>query len=150
MKGSILAYDTRAGTGVISGDDGNRYRFAGRHFKADMADCRAGMAVDFRTAEDQAGEIYPVVGATGGSGEKSKIAAGLLGIFLGGLGIHKFYLGAKGAGITMLMLWLFGWILLGLPSMVVSMIGFIEGILYIMKSDADFERTYVRGTRSWF
>jgi len=34
-----------------------------------------------------------------GSGQKSKLAAGLLGVFLGSLGIHRFYLGYVGIGI---------------------------------------------------
>ena len=61
---------------------------------------------------------------------KSKIAAGLLGIFLGGLGIHKFYLGKIGMGILYL---LFCWT--GIPSIV----GFIEGIIYLCSNDENFQ-----------
>ena len=39
--------------------------------------------------------------------QKSKLAAGLLGIFLGGLGIHNFYLGYNSKGIKQLLLWVF-------------------------------------------
>lgn len=60
---------------------------------------------------------------------KNKIAAGLLGIFLGGLGVHKFYLGQIGLGIVYL---LFSWT--GIP----MIIGFIEGILYLLTSDAEW------------
>ncbi len=60
---------------------------------------------------------------------KSKIAAGLLGIFLGGLGIHKFYMGKVGMGILYL---LFCWT--GIPSLV----GFIEGIIYLASNEHNF------------
>ena len=58
--------------------------------------------------------------------EKSKVAAGLLGIFLGGIGVHKFYMGKTGKGILYLLLcWT------GIP----AIIGFIEGIMYLTDSD---------------
>ncbi len=66
---------------------------------------------------------------------KSKVVAGLLGIFLGGLGIHKFYLGKTGQGILYL---LFCWT--GIP----GIIGFIEGIIYLVSSDEKFYTKYVR------
>lgn len=61
---------------------------------------------------------------------KNKIVAGLLGIFLGGLGIHKFYMGKIGMGILYL---LFCWT--GIPSFV----GFIEGIIYLCSNDENFQ-----------
>ena len=42
---------------------------------------------------------------------QSKLAAGLLGIFLGGLGVHNFYLGNTGKAVAQLLLTLVGWIL---------------------------------------
>ena len=66
-------------------------------------------------------------------GTHSKVAAGLLGIFLGTLGIHKFYLGQGGAGILYI---LFCWT--GVPSIV----GFIEGIVYLTMSDQEFYYKY--------
>ena len=60
---------------------------------------------------------------------KSKLAAGLLGIFLGGWGIHNFYLGNTGKAIAQLLIGLFGWfILLG---WVANLWGLIEGILIL-------------------
>ena len=67
-------------------------------------------------------------------GGKSRIAAGILGILLGGLGIHKFYMGKIGMGILYL---LFCWT--GIPSIV----GLIEGIIYLCEDDAKFaQRLY--------
>lgn len=64
---------------------------------------------------------------------KSKVVAGVLAILLGGLGVHKFYLGKLGQGVLYL---LFSWT--GIP----SIIGLIEGILYLFKSDEEFNREY--------
>jgi TM2 domain-containing membrane protein YozV len=64
---------------------------------------------------------------------KSKIAAGLLGIFLGGLGIHKFYLGQVALGI---LYFLFSW------TLIPALVGFIEGILYLLTPDAEWARKY--------
>ena len=61
---------------------------------------------------------------------KSKVAAGVLAIFLGGLGIHKFYLGKIGLGILYL---IFCW------TYIPSFIGFIEGIIYLASSDRNFQ-----------
>lgn len=67
---------------------------------------------------------------------KSKIAAGLLGIFLGGIGVHKFYMGKIGMGILYL---LFCWT--GIPAIV----GFIEGIIYLCSNDENFQiKNHVR------
>lgn len=67
---------------------------------------------------------------------KSKLAAALFGIFLGGFGIHKFYLGKIGMGILYL---LFCW------TLIPAIVGFIEGILFLVMKDADFIARY--GTR---
>lgn len=61
---------------------------------------------------------------------KSKVVAGILGILLGGLGIHKFYLGKVGLGIVYI---LFCWT--GIP----EIIGFIEGIVYLCSDDHNFQ-----------
>jgi TM2 domain-containing membrane protein YozV len=67
---------------------------------------------------------------------KSKVAAGILGILFGGLGIHKFYLGKIGMGILYLC---FCWT--GIPEIV----GFIEGIMYLVSNDEKFQlKNHVR------
>ena len=113
--------------------------------------------------------------------EKSRVVAGLLGIFFGGLGIHKFYLGiptaivhlivgggglgllivalvvVAAAGMSMsysgavvaiiaMLLLALGW----LVATVIGIVGFIEGILYLTKSDEEFHRRYVIEKKRWF
>jgi TM2 domain-containing membrane protein YozV len=75
---------------------------------------------------------------------QKKLIAGLLGILLGGLGIHKFYLGITTPGIIMLVL---GLVTCGSIS---GIIGLIEGIIYLTKSDQDFYQTYVIEKKQWF
>ncbi|MCX8091997.1 MAG: TM2 domain-containing protein [Verrucomicrobiae bacterium] len=81
----------------------------------------------------------------------TKIPAGICGVLLGALGIHKFILGYTGAGVVMLLISLVaGAFSCGLATCVMWVIGLIEGIIYLSKSDADFVRTYVDGRREWF
>jgi TM2 domain-containing membrane protein YozV len=60
---------------------------------------------------------------------KSKLTAGLLALFLGGLGIHRFYLGHNGIGVTQLLLCLAGWLTCGLTTAVVLIWSLIDAIL---------------------
>lgn len=70
--------------------------------------------------------------ATRGGGN-SKVTAGLLGILLGGLGVHKFYLGQIGWGIGYVLLcWTY----------VPALVGLIEGIIYLTTNDDDFAAKY--------
>lgn len=67
---------------------------------------------------------------------KNKIVAGILAILLGGIGIHKFYLGKIGMGILYVC---FCWT--GIP----AIIGFIEGLLYLCSNDENFQlKNHVR------
>lgn len=72
---------------------------------------------------------------------KSKIAAGLLGIFLGAFGIHRFYLGYTTIGVVQLILFIAGFVTCGVTSIIGSIWGFVEGILIIcgtvITTDAD-------------
>lgn len=82
---------------------------------------------------------------------KDHVAAGLLAIFLGSLGIHKFYLGYNTAGFIMLAVTILGSLLtFGLAALVMQVIAFIEGILYLVKSQSEFEQIYVFNKREWF
>ena len=89
-------------------------------------------------------------GSLGGSssGEKSKIIACLLALFLGSIGVHKFYLGYNTQGIIMLLCGTVGWILF-LPPIVMAIIALIEAIMYISKSDEEFQEIYVDNEKPW-
>ena len=76
---------------------------------------------------------------------KSKIAAGILAILLGPLGIHKFYLGYTGAGIIHLIL-----TLLIITAPISGVIALIEGIIYLTMSDENFNNTYVVNKKTFF
>lgn len=80
-------------------------------------------------------------------GEKSKVAAALLAFFFGGIGVHKFYLGYTKEGMVMLLVTL---LTFGFGGVIMGPIAFIEFIIYLAKSDAEFEETYVRGHKGWF
>ena len=81
------------------------------------------------------------------AGADKKIAAGVCGILLGALGIHKFILGYTKEGVIMLLVKI---LTLGFGGFIMGIIGLIEGILYLTKSDADFVATYVNGKKGWF
>lgn len=76
-----------------------------------------------------------------------KIAAGVCGILLGYLGVHKFILGYTAAGVIMLLVSL---LTFGVGAFVMWVIGIIEGIIYLSKSDAQFYQDYVIHRRQWF
>ncbi len=80
-------------------------------------------------------------------GADKKVAAGVLAILLGGFGIHKFYLGYTTAGIIMLLVTL---LTCGLGGTIIWIIGVIEGIIYLTKTDAEFVATYVTSKKEWF
>ncbi len=83
--------------------------------------------------------------------ESKRVLAGVLGIVLGALGIHKFVLGYTTAGIIMLLVSIIGGVLTyGLAASAMHIIGLVEGIMYLTKSDADFIRTYQQGKKEWF
>jgi TM2 domain-containing membrane protein YozV len=77
----------------------------------------------------------------------NKIPAGICGILLGGLGVHKFILGYTGAGLIMLLVTL---LTCGLGWWAMHIIGLVEGIIYLCKPDEEFVRVYVDGRKEWF
>ena len=91
------------------------------------------------------------------AGAEKKIAAGICGIVLGGLGIHKFVMGYTQEGVILLSVYLVSIILAvvtcGIATPLVllpSVIGIIEGIIYLTKSDEEFVQTYIVNKRPWF
>ena len=89
------------------------------------------------------------------TGDNKKILAGILGIILGGLGVHKFILGYNKEGGILLGIWLIGAVLscVGIGLLLIwipGVIGLIEGIIYLTKSDEEFYNTYQVGKKPWF
>lgn len=76
-----------------------------------------------------------------------KIAAGICGILLGSLGIHKFILGLNTQGIILLLVTI---LTCGLGGIITTVIGIVEGIIYLTKSDEDFYRLYAIEKKAWF
>jgi TM2 domain-containing membrane protein YozV len=75
--------------------------------------------------------------------ENKKIVAGVCALLIGGIGVHKFILGYSKEGIIQIILSVVSCGILGI-------IPFIEGIIYLTKSDEDFYNTYQVGKRPWF
>lgn len=148
MKGKILDFNTDNRTGLVSGDDGSRYQLEIGSWKGANLP-RPGTAVDFTVNGENAQDVYPDISSASPASSK-KIAAALFAFFLGSFGAHKFYLGYKKQGIIMLLVFIFGLILFGIPSIIIGLIAFIEFILYLVKSDQEFEDTYVVGKKPWF
>ena len=107
--------------------------------------------MDFAIEDGQAKSIYKSVRARASDEDKSKVTAGLLALLLGGLGAHKFYLGHTGLGVLFLLTNTVGllitWLVLFLPNIVLGLIAFIEGIIYLTRSDEKFEEIYVVGKK---
>lgn len=82
---------------------------------------------------------YPV----GPRPDNKKVMTGILAILLGGFGVHKFVLGYTLEGIIQIVLTI-------VTCGIASIIGLIEGIIYLTKSDEEFYQTYQVGRRTWF
>jgi TM2 domain-containing membrane protein YozV len=72
-----------------------------------------------------------------------RVPAGILAIFLGVFGVHKFYLGYTKEGIIQIVITL---VTCGMA----GILGLIEGIIYLTKSEEDFDKIYVEGRKGWF
>jgi TM2 domain-containing membrane protein YozV len=71
-----------------------------------------------------------------------RTTAGILAILVGGLGVHRFYMGDTKGGVIRL--------LLALACGVSGIIGLIEGIIYLTKTDEEFKEIYEDGKKEWF
>ena len=97
------------------------------------------------------GQPYQQPYAQAAANTKDHVAAGLLAIFLGSLGIHKFYLGYNTPGFIMLAVTIVGSIFsLGLAGLAMVVISIVEGVLYLSKSQTEFEQIYVFNKKEWF
>lgn len=106
-------------------------------------------------AKESAKEFSHEVEKTISSTDNKKILAGILAILLGTFGVHKFILGYNKEGIILLSIavvgilttcLIIGAFILWIP----GIIGLIEGIIYLTKSDEEFYRTYQVGRKPWF
>lgn len=89
-------------------------------------------------------EVYEQVTSDQSS---KRIVAGIVAILFGSLGIHKFILGYQKEGIIMLVVSLLSF---GFLAGLVALVGLIEGIIYLSKSDEEFFQTYQMGSKPWF
>jgi TM2 domain-containing membrane protein YozV len=147
MRGRFLGFTKNGEEGVISIEDESRFTFNTSEFHGDIEFLAPGTELDFLGSDGSARDVFRVPSALS---EKSKLVASLLAFFLGGAGVHKFYLGYARQGAIMLLVSLFGLIFFGLPTIVVWFIAFVEGIIYISKTDDDFYHTYVKNEKPWF
>ena len=76
-------------------------------------------------------------------GAEKKVTAGICGILLGAWGVHRFILGDATGGIIRIVLTL-------VTCGVAGIIGLIEGIIYLTKSDEDFVNEYITNQKGWF
>ena len=79
--------------------------------------------------------------------ENKRVLAGVLGILLGAFGVHKFVLGYQNEGLTMLLISI---LTCGIGAGFVALIGLIEGIVYLTKSDQEFYQMYQENKKGWF
>lgn len=79
--------------------------------------------------------------------ESKRIIAGILGILLGAFGLHKFILGYTTQGIILLAITL---LTCGIGATITALIGLIEGIIYLTKSDEEFKYEYQLNKKEWF
>ena len=85
-------------------------------------------------------------GSVGGE-PKNKLAAGLLAIFLGWIGIHKFYMGSWGWGMVFVaVVFTTG----GFLGLVTGICGLVEGILYLTMPQEQFDEKYPPQTAAPF
>lgn len=75
-----------------------------------------------------------------------KLAAGICAILLGALGIHKFILGYTTEGLIMLLVSI---LTCGLGGAVMGIVGLVEGIIYLTKTDEEFVSTYIVNKKGW-
>lgn len=79
--------------------------------------------------------------------ENKRILAGVLGIFLGTFGVHKFILGYQNEGLIMLLVTV---LTCGIGGGIMGLIGLVEGIVYLTKSDEEFYEMYQINRKPWF
>ncbi|MGB5667589.1 MAG: TM2 domain-containing protein [Maribacter sp.] len=123
---------------------------ATKEFAEDAKEKAGEFAEDAKeTAKEFTDSAKEAFGKAGG--ENKKMLAGILAIILGSLGIHKFILGYNKEGIIMLAVTVvLGFFTCGIGASLMGILGLIEGIIYLTKSDEEFYNTYQVGQKTWF
>lgn len=123
---------------------------ATKDFKDDAKEKASDFAEDAKeTAKEFSESAKEAFGGAGG--DNKKMLAGILAIVLGALGVHKFILGYNKEGIIMLVVTIvLGFFTCGIGASLMGILGLIEGILYLTKSDEEFYNTYQVGQKPWF
>jgi len=87
-----------------------------------------------------------VVTSKSRSNKKDRLTAGLLGLFLGGWGVHHFYLGNNNRGLLYLLVntvgFFFTWMLFWIPNLIVAVVVIVESIVLLTMSDEEFNSKY--------
>lgn len=118
-----------------------------------LGDAKDGVRKAAEKAEESAKEFANEAKETfnNASGENKKILVGVLAIVLGSLGVHKFILGYNKEGIILLVITIVvGFFTCGLGAGITGIVGLIEGIVYLTKTDEEFYNTYQANKKPWF
>lgn len=83
--------------------------------------------------------FYNPLNTTSFVGDKSKVTAGILAILIGACGVHRFYLGHSKAGGL--------YILLGICTGLSGVLGLIDGVMYLMATDEEFQTKFVQNDK---
>lgn len=131
---------------------GQTYQQAnGQTYQQSQGPWQANQAYSRPYTQQPYGQPYQQPYAQAAPNTKDHVAAGLLAIFLGSLGIHKFYLGYNTPGFIMLAVTIVGSIFsLGIAGLAMVVISIVEGVLYLSKSQTEFEQVYVFNKKEWF
>ncbi len=131
---------------------GDELREEAKEFKDDVKETADKVSEEAKSAAKDIKESW---NETTSSKENKKLLAGLLALLVGYLGVHKFILGYNKEGFILL-----GGFVIGLLTycfiigifiiMAVAIVPFIEGIIYLTKSDEDFYQTYQENKKPWF
>ena len=81
---------------------------------------------------------------------ENRVILGIIAIVLGQLGVHKFMMGHIVPGIIMIAITFAGSFVFCLGPIASAVIGIIEGIIYLTKTDEQFRQEYVIGKKQWF
>ncbi|MEP0263203.1 TM2 domain-containing protein [Dokdonia sp.] len=135
-----------------NGDQGDDFQDKAKKMASEASEKAGEFADDVKEAakdfSDSAKEEWNKVT---NSDDNKKMLAGILAILVGSLGIHKFILGYTKEGVIMLVATVLLMIFTcGTLGWVVGLVGLIEGIMYLTKSDEEFYNTYQAGKKPWF